>query len=546
MTTDLLDLLNTSCDVAMTSPAPAFAHPAPLPTRREAAREQVAQHRRQVNRRDPSNHAFEGAGHDRNHGARWMTSSLSADSDLEIDRETATQRARYLYRNESIGGAIDQRKDLVVGTGFTPQAQIRPVPKFITPEQADLYNEQLEEVYEAWSPLAGASGKESVWELSRLVEGHHGYDGESFTILSDVVHPDKPIPLALEVIDPMRVQTPPGLAGDPLCRLGVQYEANAVTIKGYWVRNKHPGDTKDTDQNFTFYEAHRVLHVFEKWFAGQSRGLTWLARTLNAIQDRKDLKEAGIITAQIQSCYVHYVTRAADTGLDAHGNAARNSDRTNSRGHLERDIRPGTEKYLEEGESVVNAQPPTGSSTVDSLQMANDRGIAAALNMAYEMLAKDWRGVSFAGGRIILSGVKIDTETRQERMATRWFREIWHRMVDEAVMLLTEISIPSALYHRKPLWFRRHIWVPQAWGFSISPGEEIEALLKAVDGNLKPKAQAVAEHNGGKWRHVAAARGAERTLERDLDIVPPTLAQGEAQLNSVQQTEQQNQKAGAA
>lgn len=542
--TALQELLSTTCDVGMSQPAEAFEYPTPAPSPREDSRQMVARKRQQLSRRrDVKMHAYEGATSSR---ATWMTSQLSADSDLELDRESLTQRSRYLYRNESIGGAIDQRKDLVVGTGFTPQAQIREVKGRITAAQAEEWNSQLEEVFEEWAPLAGVSGKDSIWEMSRLIEGHHGFDGESVTILSDVRHPDKPIPLAVEVVDPMRLETPPGKEGDPHCRLGVQYDpVYSATILGYWIRNKHPGDTKDIDQNFTFYPANRVLHVFEKMFAGQSRGLTWLVRALLNIVDRKDLKEAGIITAQIQSCYVHYITKSADTGLDASGNARRNSTRTTTGGQLQRDIRPGTEKYLEEGETVTNATPPTGTSTVDSLNTANDRGIAAALNMAYEMLAKDWRGVSFAGGRIILSGVKLDTESRQERLATRWFRDIWNMMVDEAVMLLEWVTIPITEYNKRPLWYRRHQWVPQAWAFSITPGEEVDALLKKVDGNLMTKAQAVAQTTGGKWRHVSVERGTERQTERDLEIVPTQVAQGEAQAESIQQREQQNQKAGA-
>lgn len=523
------NLFSTSCDVVMTS-ASAVVSYEPF-----GGGEHI---------QSPQNHAWEGAEPGREHGGNWMTSNLSPDGDLELDREKVNQRSRYIYRNVAGGGAVDKRKDLVVGTGFTPEAMIEPVNRrgvVITQNQADTYNEELEEVYEEWNPHAGVTGNDTLLESCRLIEGHHCFDGESITILSDIYNPDSPIPFAIEVVNPTRMSTPPEKTGDPNCVMGVQYDARRARILGYWIQDQDPGDLRSPGLTWTYYDASRIVHVFEKMFAGQTRGLAWMARALLQMVNGKDLEEAGIIQAQVQTCYTHYITQKSGLGLNPQQAAERDANRKRARRILEKDITPGTRVFLGEDQEMVSAPPPNGMTAVESLLKLNDRRIATALNMAYEMLANDWSGVSFAGGRIILSGCKLDTESRQERIATRWCRPIWHWMVDEAV-LFRLTSIPAYLYNKRPFYYRRHLWIPQAWQFSISPGEEIEAKLKAVNGNITTKSQVAAEYNGGKWKRVSKLRMLEVKAEKAGEIVPPDVLQAQGQNRSPQAVERENEK----
>lgn len=492
----------------------------------------------QSRRSEPSNNAYEGAVHDRIYTAsRWMTSELSADSDLELDRKTIIKRTRSMMRNDVSGGGVDEQKDLVVGTGFTPSAEIRPKKGMITAAQADLWNEELDEVYEAWHEQAGVSGNDSLWEMSRLIAGIHEFDGESLTLFSALPR-EGAIPLAMEVIDCDRLQTPPEKAGDKFCRMGIQYNSNGNgQIIGYWIQKSHPGDTKDINLTFEMYPPERVCHVFEKWFAGQSRGLPAMARILLRLKNREDLDEAQIIAAQIKACFAAFVKQsvAANPSLDATGLMNSLATGWSADGTITGDIRPGTIQKLGAGQEMVFANPNPGGDSVVQTSEQNDRRMAVGINRPYEMLAKDWRGVSFAGGRIVLSGAKLQTETKQERIDTRWLRRVWRKVVDYAV-ITGRCSIPGYLYRGREMYFRRHKWTPQAWQFSVAPGEEIGALLDAVHGNLIPQDEAIARYNGGKIKRVYADRAVERQMERDLDIVPPDVAQATANATRASQS----------
>lgn len=495
--------------------------------------------------RGPKMSVFEGATTDRVYPhSRWMTSGMSADSDLELDRETIIKRTRANMRNDVSGGGVDEQKDLVVGTGFTPESEIREKRGMITADQAELYNLELEEVYEGWHETAGVSGNESLWEMSRLVAGIHEVDGESLTIFSAVRKADSPIPLAMEVVDCDRLRTPPGKEADKFCRMGIQHDPSGNgQIIGYWIQKAHPGDTRDVNDQFDFYEPDRVCHVFEKWFAGQSRGLPAMARILLRLKDREDLDEAQIIAAQIKACFAAFVKQTSQQypGMDVNGLMREFATGWTVDGDITGDIRPGTIQKLGAGQEMVFAKPDSGGDSVVSMSELNDRRMAVGINRPYEMFAKDWRGISFAGGRIVLSGAKLQTETKQERITTRWLRRAWHQMVDYAV-IGGKCSIPGRLYNANPMYFRRHKWTPQAWPFSIAPGEEIGALLDAVDGNLTTKAEAVARYNGGKLKNVYADRSRECKSERELEIVPPQVQKLTAASQTPQQVEQNGEK----
>lgn len=449
--------------------------------------------------------ALESAETDRINEGKWLGSRLSPVSELELDLDQTRQRSRELYKCDSTGGAVDRHVDHVVDTGFTVQAQVA--------DNAPV-NEELEELFARWSGNCDSTGTMSLWELCRLQERHVMFDGESFTVLSDVGAADKPIPLTIDVIDPLRVETPPEKMGDPLVRLGIEYNTQG-RIVAYWIRKTHPYDTRDINLKFDRVSADRVLHVFDRWFAGQSRGWPWMTRVQNRVKDAKDLDEAAIIAAQVEACYAAFVRSRGSK----HARALKRGTGTDGKGRRVQDIRPGTISYIDSDEEMFFSSPNRGGAQYATMQEWNYRRIAAGSNYPYEFLAGNWTGMSFAGGRLVLCGAKKRTRIAQKRIDMRWLRPIWSRLVDEAVML-DLVSIDPRLYARDPFPWRRHSWTPAAWDYAVNPGEEIDAQIKAVNENLTTKARVVAERTGENLEDVFDERSLEKQTEIDKKIVP--------------------------
>ena len=498
--------------------------------RRMATRKQFEQSERYFAR------ALESSESDRTREGKWLGSRLSADAFLEEDLETTRLRSRELYRNDFVGGAIDSRVEHVVGTGFTVQAKIKAKAGVVTAEQAKAINEQLEEVYEQVEPTACRTRKKSLWQKISLACRTVDADGECFNVLSDTPTVDAPIPLCVEVIDADRVETPPELIMDPTVRMGIKYGKNKE-ILGYYVRDNHPNDNKEFSLSYKLIPAWRVQHIFVEWFAGQSRGLPWMTRALNRAKDGKDLTEAGIIGAQVEACFAGFIKSKSNPLSKAMG-AATSTDSTRRL----QEVRPGSMNYIGSEEEIVFSSP-NKSNSVGTLQEYNNRTISAALNWPYEMLMKDWRGVSFAGGRIILNGAKISTKVRQKLIIESMLRPFWHRMVEEAV-IVGAVDIDARLYRDNRHVFNRHVWAGPRWSYAINPSEETKARLMAVDGNLSTLANELAEDQMD-LEEVIAQRIIEREMERQGNIRPNAKADADSKLQTAEQTAQQLEQVAA-
>jgi lambda family phage portal protein len=474
--------------------------------------------------------AFEGGTHDTTRGSSWIGSRLSTDSSLEEDLPSLRGRSRELYRNDSFGGTIDDKVNHVVGTGFTPQSRIDP--RIVGTEAADVFNAENELIYKRWAPQCDISGRTSLWQQTCLMARHLEFDGEAIAVFSFDPDPTRPIPLVLEVIDPERLETPPSMIGNKLCRMGVEKDADG-RILAYWIRKTHPGDTLDISEQFDRVEAWRVLHLYEQWFAGQTRGLPWLCRTVNRLKDCKDLDEAMVITQQVQACFAVFVK----TQYNPQSAAQAASTSTSGTNRLQ-EIRPGGIHYQGIGEEVQFASPPTTNSFAQAQEL-NYRRIAAAVNWPYEMLLKNWAGLSFAAGRLVLTGLRLNVKSRQKLIDEKFLCPVWKQVIDTAVAfgaLLQVSSIEPRLYQRRPWVYTEHKWTPPAWSYALTPGEEIKANVDAVNNNQKTLAAVVAE-SGEDLEEVLDQREREMKMQRDKDILPPELAAAEMPDEPVQAAE---------
>lgn len=479
---------------------------------------------------------------DRLHGPqRWNGSRLSADSELEQDLESVRTNSRELYRTTCAGGAFDTKVDHVVGKGFTYRPKIKAQPG-ISAEAAAGFNTQLLDVHNRWAQRCDITGKKSLWELSRLVQRSIDVDGESFTVMWAKRRPGQPIPLVLEVVDAERICTPPDKSGDPLCRMGIQTDADGE-ITGYWLRTTHPFDTKTSEFKWDFIPADRMLHVFEAWFAGQSRGYPWMQRTLSRWRDGEDLDEAGIVAAQVEACHAAFIKTRAP------GPAAQAAATVTVNGQPQQTIKPGGLHYVQNGQEEIVFSTPTKSNIVGTLHEWNHRRIAAGMDWPYEFLMKDWRGTSFAGGRLILHGAKVKCQVSQMLLDVGWLMQVANEVTREAI-LFGAVDINASAYQQRPWVYEVHRWTPQAFGYALNPGEEVDAKISRIEHNLSTLDEELADE-GDQLEDVLNQRKVERDLEKKLGIEPAERVaqlaqQGQSANKPKPESSQQKEQANAA
>ena len=442
-------------------------------------------------------HVFDGAKVDRIHGNNWLTSRLSPDSMADADLETLRLRCEDLYRNDMVAhSAVESRVTNEVGSGIKPQARVRAEGS-VSEDQASEINRRLEETARRWSSEGvDRTGRESLASTQRLATRNLGIAGESLIQFGSRIKRNGPIPLALEVIDTARLCTPPGKVSDPLVRLGVEHNARGEVI-AYWIQRSHPGDVHQ-DINFErvprFWRNGqlRMAHVFEQVVPGQTRGWPWMIAVMQTIKDLGDFVESELIAKQVEACFSVFITTSLDgpSPLDAAQGAA---SHTNTHAQRLQDSEPGGIHYGRIGEEPKFFDPTRPGSTFAPFVENRLRTIAGALNLPYEVLAKNFFRTTFSSGRLAMLDGRAASQLRSSLLQEKFLAPLWKRIVFESFMLgILDGVATRADYVADPASFERHKWLAPGWTH-IDPEKEVKATVLGVEGDLMTIADSYSE-----------------------------------------------------
>lgn len=454
---------------------------------------------------------FEGADHDRTRGRHWWTPRLSPDSILETDLETLRDRSRNLAANNCFAaGAISGRVVNVVGEGIRAQPRIKPKAGVLTQNQADWLNAGLAKDWAKQSETIGTSGRESIYDLQQQAVRNWDTDGESFPVLRDLGDADKPVPLAVEMVDADRVSTPPSEMGNPLVRLGVERDEKGKIV-AYHIQRTNPYDTRQIKFVWDRVPANRVCHLYTRIYPHQSRGLPWFTPVLPQMKDLADFCEAELITKQIAACYGPFIKTVGDPEEMATG-AATGEARDRRREEI---VEPGRITYMRTDEEVSFGQPnPQGLSSLGAYVETQLRSIAAGLNYPYELLAKNWTRSSFSAGRLALIDGRQAFRSIQRTLKEKFLVPLWRRFVAEWLIVnaeaIKEQGIDLADSDREPEVFEAVAWIAPGWPW-IDPTKDVEASAEAVKHDLSSLADELASRGKEFGEHMTE-RLAENTV----------------------------------
>jgi lambda family phage portal protein len=469
-------------------------------------------------REDVFNAAWKGADNGPLDAHRWMISRLSPDSEAEQDLETLRERSQAAYRtNEIAHGAVEGRVIHEVGTGITPQARVHAEGD-LDAETAKAVNERLEDITRRWSEAGcDRTGQHSLALVQRLIVRTLANLGEAFVLLADRQDRSgrRPIPLVLDVIDPLRVETPDEYADDANVRLGVRYSADGEVL-GYYVSRAHPYDTRDVTEGWDYYPRFdeagqpRMLHVFEPLAPGQTRGFPWLAAALTRLKDAGDVVEYTIVAMQVEACFAAFV-KPGQAGVSPHELARGTSSGTDSAGNRLEEIRPGAVEYLGYGEEIEFASPQRPGDTFTPFLEFALHSISACLNYPYELLAGDFLKSTFSSGRLAMMAGRVGMAVRRQTLVEKALIPIWKRIVFEAAILTRQLEdlVPTVLYLQTPHVIERHVWQCLRGIIHINPDQEAKARKTDLETNCTTHS-AIYSEEGADWEDAFRQREVER------------------------------------
>ena len=441
----------------------------------------------------------------------WVTSGSSVDSEIWGSLRTLRNRTRQLARdNDYASQALRTIASNVVGQGIPFQAQVA-MQRGNRLDKAT--NDRIEKAWRAWcrADSCHVAGKLSFNAIESLLIRAVAESGEVLVRLVKQPFGRSKIPLGLEVLEADwlddRMSGKTAENGNEI-RMGVEVDRWNRPV-AYWFLPKHPGDylvtgTAQSEQGRPVrVPADEVIHLFITQRPGQTRGVPWMASSLQRMHQLAGYEQAEVVRARASSALMGFITSPEG---ELQGDDVMDGERVES-------FAPGKFAYLAPGESVTVPDLHAPDGQFEPFLRSMLRGMSAGLGISYATISQDYSQSNYSSSRLSL----LD-ERDHWRVLQNWLIDSFHQRVYEAWLDLAVLSgqLQLPLYETDPERYRQVRWMPRGWSW-VDPQKEITALREAEMAGYITKAQIIAE-SGGDIEEVFNQRRRELDMAADLDL----------------------------
>jgi len=441
--------------------------------------------------------------------ADWMVSAGPPDRELSGDMRLLRARARELRRNNPyIRQYVNLLKANVLGhSGFQLQAQVRNS----NGELLQDVNHAIERGFRLWagSPVS-ADGRLPLNEMAQLALETTAGDGETFVRLIEDQAVNR-FGLALQLIDADLVDE--GMNAypstrEPEVRLGVEIDRWGRAT-GYWINEQPsytPGNPQRTWQRYRV-PAAEILHIYRPMRPNQSRGITWFAPAMFAIQQLNGLTEAELVASRGGAAKMGFIVTKDPTNASSPADDGTGEEPT----PVELEANPGSIEELQPGQEFQAWDPNHPTTAFADFVKTVLRQIATGLGVSYNALANDLENVNYSS---IRSGLLIERDLW--RMLQSWWEAsfmtpVYRRWLN-AALLTGELQ----LRNRDWRLYTDVRWQKRGWPW-VDPKNDLEAGELALRLRLTSRSRILAE-TGDDYEEVLEEQAAEEKLAKAKGI----------------------------
>lgn len=508
--------------------------------------------------------AFEAADRFDRSIASWTPTLQSADADIIPVKPIADARARDVGRNDAyIQGGAQLHKDNIVGSDFLLNS--KPSSKVVQGKIDEAWETEFQEEVEELFDLAAqstdnlfdASGQNSFTELVRLAVGVHVFGGEVLAT-AEWLKDGRPFKTAIQMVDLDRLETPPLKADlNTDIRAGIRRNANGRPLS-YFIRRTHPADYSNRyvwrygdDQHKEVpatkpWGRRQVIHIFEQQRPDQTRGIAEMVSALKEIYTTKKFRDVTLQNAVTQSLYAATITSDMPTeaimqrlGGQTDADTFAKALREYTTGYMKVvDQFAGASRNLKaDGVRIPHLLPGTkfdltapgkGGPLGMEFEQSLLRYIAAALNVSYEQLARDYTNTNYSSARAAMTETWKFMQSRKKAIADKFATMIFRLWLEEMISADRLASFPASRAHemytdgRLNMVFEalaRCEWIGASRG-QIDELKETQAAVLRINTGLSTREAEIARL-GGDWRKVLRQQKREQQVIDELGLIIP-------------------------
>lgn len=409
--------------------------------------------------------AYEGASRVSRELAGYSPAIRSADADLLPNKREADARTRDTTRNDAyVQGGATLRKDNIVGSYYMLNA--KPVTTVLFGKEdskwEDEFQEEVEEKFGLWAESfdnwPDAARQNTLTGQVRMAVDQHTVYGEVLASAEWLRDEPRPFRTALQMIDTDRLSTPPEFIGDKNVRMGVRRNQFGAP-QGYYVRMSHPSDWLSADSyNWKYIPIRKpwgrlqMLHIFDQMRPDQSRGIALMVAALSEMKMTKNFRKMVLQNAVLNATYA--ATIESDLPTEAIFAQLGGGDMSAERiqeaisgyigGHFDSigQYVGGSKNLKIDGLKIPHLPPgsklhlqgagqggPLGSEFEQSLL----RHIAAALNVSYEQLSRDYSKTNYSSARAAMNETYKAMLSIKRSVADRYASTAYSLWLEEAL-----------------------------------------------------------------------------------------------------------------
>lgn len=373
---------------------------------------------------------------------------------------------------------------------------------------------ELQKLWDVWIKECDADGLDNLYGLQALLAREVFSGGESLTRRRL-----RPLGLRRDLV-PLRLQLVSAR------QLDETYNDQANDIVSGIQFNRH-GERAFYHLNLTTdsisalfgrvrIPAGDVCHVFERWEAGQVRGVPELSAVLIRLYEIDEMQDAALVRAKVAALFGGFVQRESPaSGIPTEGNQFGEEIGQDEEGAPIERIKSGALHYLDEGEKIIFPNlPDVGDNYIKWLK-TELRAVAKAVGLTYEQLTGDLEGVNYSSIRAGLLEFRRRIERLQWNLViSRWCNQVAIWFAETAVMA-GMVNIPN--YWESPSQYLPE-WIPPKFE-AVDRLKEVTADLIEMRSGLESRKNKVAER-GYDIDKIDAQLAIEQASDLVLDSNP--------------------------
>lgn len=456
-------------------------------------------------------------------GAEVMGLSTGPTATTVINSAVARRRSRYAVLTSPYAKrAIEVLVSNVVGSGH----------KLVSLAPNTEFKKQVEDLWKKWCSECDPSGKMNFAAIEALIFRSMLEGGDSFARLRVRKKEDGlSVPLQIQLYEAEQVPVFKNERNGPNAIVaGIEFSPLGK-ILFYHLCRTHPGEftlltsNQDISSDTVAIPASEMIHLHDVKRPSEVRGLPILSQCLIQLSDLDRYMDAELVRKKAAALIGGFIREPIDgsdkinpfiTGEDGEIDieAVQNSDKSEI--HIEA-LEPGTFPILPPGYEVSFSNPQDVGPMFEAFLRQQLLMITASVNLTYDQLTGDMRGVNDRTIRASMLEFKRIAMNYQANILEHQFcRAVFARWFNLAI-LSGALKIPAGMSDEDA---RKVQWVPDPWQY-MNPKQEVDTQIAEIRAGFRSRSEVITER-GSSSENVDDQIAADRKREEKLGLIYTT------------------------